>query len=95
MELNTSMLLLPKTPMVPRLFDRRVGFFAGSLCPYSDDQQKVDKKEFAVRWKFEPKPEDLKKYKMVNWLNQLNKSFIISIQQLPKQWHQPFNRWYQ
>ncbi|MEY4457287.1 MAG: hypothetical protein RLY15_1551 [Bacteroidota bacterium] len=62
-ELNTSILLLPKTPMVSRLFDPRVGYFADNYVEYTDDQQKVKNQVFAVRYRLEPKPEDMEKYK--------------------------------
>ncbi len=62
-ELNTSIRLLPKVPMNARLFDSRVGFFADKYVQYSDDQQKVENQVFAVRYKLEPKPADLEKYK--------------------------------
>ena len=63
LELNTSFLLLPKVPMIRRLFDPRVGFFSDEYTVYSDDQQRVDKQVFAIRHRLEPKPEDLEKYK--------------------------------
>lgn len=63
MELNTSFLLLPKTPMQKRLADPRVGYFADDYTVYSDDQQKVDQANFIVRWRLEPKPEDMEKWK--------------------------------
>jgi hypothetical protein len=62
-ELNTSIRLLPKVPMNTRLFDSRVGYFADNFVQYSDDQHKVENQVFAVRYKLEPKPEDLEKYK--------------------------------
>ncbi|MFX7144782.1 DUF5117 domain-containing protein, partial [Acinetobacter baumannii] len=37
LELNTSLLLLPKTPMARRIFDKRVGFFADDFVRYSDN----------------------------------------------------------
>jgi hypothetical protein len=89
MELNTSMLLLPKTPMAPRLFDRRVGFFTDRYVLYTDDQQKVDKKEFAVRWKLEPKPEDLEKYKNGELVEPMKQIVYYVDPATPKQWHQP------
>lgn len=61
-EINTSMLLLPKTPMKRRLFDPRVGFFSDDYTVYSDDQQKVDESNFICRWRLEPKDEDMDKY---------------------------------
>jgi len=63
LELNTSIRLLPKVPMNTRLFDSRVGYFADDFVQYSDDQQKVSNQVFAVRYKLEPKPGDLEKYK--------------------------------
>jgi hypothetical protein len=62
LELNTSFILLPSTPMKKRLFDRRVGYFADDYTVYTDDQQKVENQEFIVRWRLEPKPEDMEKW---------------------------------
>jgi len=62
-ELNTSVLLLPKTPMNRRLFDPRVGYFADNFVEYSDDQHKVENQTFAVRYRLEPKPQDMERYK--------------------------------
>lgn len=63
LEMNTSLILLPKTPMAARHWDRRVGFFPDDYVKYSDDQQRVEEKRFAVRWRLEPKPEDMAKWK--------------------------------
>ncbi|MCX6204651.1 MAG: zinc-dependent metalloprotease [Bacteroidetes bacterium] len=89
MELNTSMLLLPKTPMTPRLFDRRVGYFADRYVLFSDDQQKVDRKEFAVRWKLEPKPEDREKYMRGELVEPMKQIVYYIDPATPKQWHKP------
>lgn len=53
--LNTSFVLLPKEPMRPRIFDPRVGYFTDAYYTFSDDQQKVQIKRFATRWRLEPK----------------------------------------
>ncbi|MEY4280744.1 MAG: hypothetical protein RLZ39_156 [Bacteroidota bacterium] len=63
LEMNNSFVLLPKVPMKKRLFDDRVGFFADEFSVFTDDQQKVDNQVFIVRWRLEPKPEDVEKYK--------------------------------
>ncbi len=63
LEVNTSLLLLPKEPMKRRLFDPRVGYFADDYTVYGDDQQRIDKQSFIVRWKLEPRPEDMEKYR--------------------------------
>ncbi|MDP9081403.1 MAG: zinc-dependent metalloprotease [Bacteroidota bacterium] len=56
-ELNTSMLLLPKTPMKARLSDARVGFFGQSQTDYGSDAQKAEVTSYIHRWKLEPKDE--------------------------------------
>lgn len=55
MEINTSMILLPKNPMRKRLFDSRVGFFANSNTVYDESSQRTEDETFAVRWRLEPK----------------------------------------
>ncbi|HEY4337785.1 MAG TPA: DUF5117 domain-containing protein, partial [Puia sp.] len=62
LELNTSFILLPPTPMAKRLFDSRVGYFADDYVVYSDEQQKIENQEFIVRWHLEPRPEDREKW---------------------------------
>jgi hypothetical protein len=62
-EINTSFIILPEKPMRKRLFDARVGFFSDDYTVYSDDQQKVEESRFIVRWRLEPKEEDIEKWK--------------------------------
>jgi hypothetical protein len=63
-EMNTSMILLPKTPMRKREFDARVGYFANQYDIFEEESQKSDTKVFAVRWRLEPKSdEDAQKQK--------------------------------
>ena len=54
-ELNTSMLLLPKIPMKPRLSDDRVGFFSRRQTDYGIDAQRATVTRYADRWRLEPK----------------------------------------
>ncbi|WP_018616554.1 zinc-dependent metalloprotease [Segetibacter koreensis] len=61
-ELNTSMILLPEKPMEIRYWDRRVGFFPEDFTTFSDNQQRTESNIFAVRWRLEPKDEDIKKW---------------------------------
>lgn len=58
LEINTSMVLLPKDPMRKRFFDPRVGFFANELTVYGEESQKVNSQTFALRWRLEPKDEE-------------------------------------
>lgn len=62
-EMNNSFVLLPKVPMQKRIFDPRVGFFADEYDIFDDRQQKVEAQTFAVRWRLEPKDEDIEKWK--------------------------------
>jgi hypothetical protein len=62
-ELNTSMIMLPRHPMEIRYWDRRVGFFPERFTTFSDNQQRVESNTFAVRWRLEPKDEDFEKWK--------------------------------
>ena len=63
LEINNSFILLPKEPMRKRFYDSRVGYFASSYLEYGDDQQKVDRNTYIHRWRIEPKPENLEKWK--------------------------------
>jgi hypothetical protein len=56
-ELNTSMIMLPKNPMKKRNFDSRVGFFSGQRTEYEENSQKADVETFIVRWRLEPRNE--------------------------------------
>jgi len=88
-ELNNSFLLLPKTPMRKRTFDRRVGFFTSEYTVFGDDQQRVETDEFIHHWRLEPRDEDVEKYKRGE-LVEPKKPIVIYIDPAtPKQWR-PF-----
>ena len=55
LELNTSMILLPKEPMKRRIFDPRVGIFANSYTIFDEGRQRSEVEIFTVRWRLEPK----------------------------------------
>ncbi|WP_028295308.1 zinc-dependent metalloprotease [Olivibacter sitiensis] len=61
-ELNTSMVLLPKVPMQGRYFDNRVGFFAVGYTDFDANPQGVKRQSLITRWRLEPKAEDMEKY---------------------------------
>ncbi len=88
-ELNTSMIILPRTPMHRRLFDTRVGYFADRFVVYSDDQQKVDNQTFAIRWRLEPKPEDMEKYKRGELVEPAKQIVYYVDPATPRQWVKP------
>ncbi|HSJ68616.1 MAG TPA: zinc-dependent metalloprotease [Anditalea sp.] len=62
-EMNSSMLLLPKEPMKQRLADRRVGWFNTSVTDYGLDEQRATQRTYLDRWRLEVKDEDIEKFK--------------------------------
>jgi len=62
LELNTSMVLLPKTPMQGRYYDPRVGYFTVRYTDFDLNPQGVERKALITRWRLEPKDEDIAKY---------------------------------
>jgi hypothetical protein len=62
MELNTSFIVLPEKPMRPRIYDDRVGYFTTGFSDFDADPQSVKTTRMAIRWRLEPKPEDVEKY---------------------------------
>ncbi len=63
LELNTSLVMLPKIPMQRRFADNRVGYFTNSYNNYGLDAQRTESETFIRRWRLEPKPEDIPKMK--------------------------------
>ncbi|HUQ96648.1 MAG TPA: zinc-dependent metalloprotease, partial [Chitinophagaceae bacterium] len=63
MEINTSVIRLPDVPMKRRFFDPRVGYFADQVSEFLDTVQRANTETYIVRWRLEPKPEDVERYK--------------------------------
>ena len=55
LEINNSMLLLPREKMEPRFLDRRVGYFSQTQTDYGLDEQKAKSTSYIRRWKLIPK----------------------------------------
>jgi len=53
--LHHSMVKLPENPMMPRLFDERVGYFSVSNLDFSRPEQKATERRFITRWRLEKK----------------------------------------
>lgn len=62
-ELNCSFVLLPEEPMTPRYYDERVGYFTTSYTDFDKNPHGVERVQLITRWRLEPRPEDLEKYK--------------------------------
>src|SRR5690606_7084459 len=54
-EMNHSMLLLPKVPMQPRIYDERVGYFSTQPVDYGREEDRAVTRRFIDRWRLEPK----------------------------------------
>src|ERR1022692_1565375 len=53
--LHHSMVKLPDTPMMPLLFDRRVGYFNSPLLDYTHVEYKAERIRYIDRWRMEKK----------------------------------------
>jgi hypothetical protein len=52
--LHHSMMILPESPMTPRVYDERVGFFAVGFEDYGDiENHQVETTRFITRWRLE------------------------------------------
>jgi hypothetical protein len=61
-ELNSSFVLLPREPMKPRYADARMGYFKVGYKDF-DKPQGIKQTQMITRWRLEPKPQDVEKYK--------------------------------
>lgn len=82
--LNTSIVLLPKTPMRKRLWDERVGYFTDEVTYFSDKQHKADKEEFIGRFRLVPK--DVKRYKRGELVEPIKPIVFYIDPATPKKW---------
>ncbi|WP_198008511.1 zinc-dependent metalloprotease [Flavobacterium sp. ACAM 123] len=86
-EINTSMILLPKKPMRKREFDARVGYFSNKYDVFKEESQKSETKVFAVRWRLEPKSdEDAQKQKMGELIEPLKPIVYYIDPATPEKW---------
>jgi hypothetical protein len=53
--MHYSMVKLPENPMMPRLFDERVGYFTVSKYDYGIDEQRAPERTYITRWRLEKK----------------------------------------
>lgn len=62
-EITSNLVLLDKVPMRPRFADDRVGYFEIGHLFFNDTQQRAEERAFINRWRLEPRPEDVERYK--------------------------------
>lgn len=85
-ELNTSLVILPKVPMKARYFDPRVGYFAVGYTDFDLNPQGVKEIELIKRWRLEPKPQDLAKYKRGELVEPKKQIVFYIDPATPKKW---------
>jgi len=85
-EINNSMVLLPKEPMKRRYFDERVGWFARGQVDYGLEAQESKTVKFLDRWRLEVKDEDLEKYKNGELVEPKKQIIYYVDRATPKKW---------
>ncbi|RRQ50697.1 DUF5117 domain-containing protein [Maribacter algicola] len=85
-EINNSMILLPKEPMKRRYFDRRVGWFARGQVDYGLNAQESKTITFLDRWRLEVKDEDMEKFKRGELVEPKKQIVYYVDRATPKQW---------
>ncbi|MCL1974413.1 MAG: zinc-dependent metalloprotease, partial [Bacteroidetes bacterium] len=85
-EINCSMVLLPKTPMQPRYADPRVGYFSASHVNFDHNPQGVETVRMITRWRLEPKPEDVEKYRRGELVEPAKPIIYYIDPATPKEW---------
>ena len=53
--LHHSLVKLPEKPMMPRLFDERVGYFTTATMDYTRDEHRAERVRYIARWRLEKK----------------------------------------
>ena len=81
--LTTSLVLLPETPMMPRLADDRVGFFNTKIIQFSDDAA-PEHDAYVSRYRLEPK--NVKAYKSGKLVEPKKQIVFYIDPATPKKW---------
>lgn len=85
-EINSSMVLLPKVPMQARHFDARVGYFTVGFTDFDANPQGVRDIVLIKRWRLEPKDEDMEKYKKGELVEPKKPIIFFIDPATPKKW---------
>src|SRR5690606_11561705 len=85
-ELNNSMILLPKVPMKRRLFDQRVGWFTSGQIDYGLDAHESKRVTYLDRWRLEVKDEDIEKFKRGELVEPKKQIVYYIDRATPEQW---------
>ena len=83
-KLNTSFVLLPSDLMRFRTFDPRVGYFTEAFTEYGDNQQRVNRRRVATRYRLVPK--DIEAYKRGELVEPVKQIVYYIDPATPKKW---------
>jgi len=86
LEMNSSMLILPEKPVKPRYEDNRVGYFRTGYTDFDANPQGVKDINMIARWRLEPKPEDMEKYKRGELVEPVKPIVFYIDPSTPKKW---------
>ena len=86
LEMNTSLVILPKVPMKPRYFDPRVGYFTVGYTDFDMNPQGVKEVKIVKRWRLEPKPADMARYKRGELVEPIKPIVFYIDPATPKKW---------
>ncbi|MFM2325934.1 MAG: hypothetical protein RIR31_136 [Bacteroidota bacterium] len=86
LEMNSSMLILPEQPMKPRYEDNRVGYFSLGYTDFDANPQGVKSVNMIKRWRLEPKPEEMEKYKRGELVEPIKPIIYFIDPATPKKW---------
>ncbi len=85
-EMNSSLLILPEKPMKPRFEDKRVGYFSTGYTDFDANTQGVKEISMITRWRLEPKPADMEKYKRGELVEPAKQIIYYIDPTTPKKW---------
>lgn len=86
LEINNSMILLPKVPMQRRMFDQRVGWFTSATTDYGLLAQESKTVRYLDRWRLEVKDEDVEKFKRGELVEPKKQIIYYVDRATPEQW---------
>jgi hypothetical protein len=85
-ELNASLVILPKVPMKPRYFDPRIGYFTTGYTDFDSNPQGIREIDMIKRWRLEPKPADMARYRKGELVEPLKPIIFFIDPATPKEW---------
>lgn len=83
--LHHSMVKLPENPMMPRLFDERVGYFSVTQMDYGRPEHRAQQRRYITRWRLEKKDPNAE-------LSEPVKPIIYYIDRATPAWLVPFTK---